>query len=102
MIVELALAATMAVQSGPMPGADKLKHFFMSAFVHSVSFSVARAAGANRSNAQLAAGISSISVGILKEMRDARVAGGTGFSVPDLVFDAAGALAAAALLNGTR
>lgn len=102
MILELALAAALTVQNGPLPGADKIKHFFMSAFVHSVSFSVARAAGADRSNAQVAAGISSMSVGLLKEMRDARVSGGTGFSVPDLVFDAAGALAAAALLNGTR
>lgn len=100
MIAELALAATVAVQDRPIPGADKVKHFFMSAFVHSVSFAVARAVGADRSNAQLVAGISSMSVGLLKEVRDARV--GTGFSVPDLVFDAAGALAAAALLNGTR
>lgn len=101
MILELALAATVAIQD-PIPGADKVKHFFMSAFVQSVTFSVARAAGADRSNAQLVAGISSMSVGLLKEVRDARVGGGTGFSVPDLAFDAAGALAAAALLNGTK
>ena len=101
MILELVLAATVAVDD-PLPGADKVKHFFMSAFVQSVSFSVARAAGADRSNAQLSAGISSMSIGLLKEVRDARVPGGTGFSVADLAFDAAGALAAAALLNGTR
>lgn len=100
MIAELALAAVVAVQDGPLPGADKMKHFFVSAFVHSVSYSIARAAGADRSSAQLAGGISALSVGLLKEVRDARV--GSGFSLQDLVFDAAGALAAAALLNGTR
>lgn len=100
MIVELALAASMAVPGRPIPGPDKVKHFFMSALVQSVSFSIARAAGADRSSAQVAAGISTMSVGLLKEVRDARA--GIGFSVPDLFFDAAGALAAAALLNGTR
>jgi uncharacterized protein YfiM (DUF2279 family) len=94
------LAVVVAAQAGPFPGSDKVKHFFMSAFVQSVSFSVARAAGMDRRDAQLAAGISTMSIGILKELNDRRVGGS--FSAPDLIWDAAGALTAAAILNGTR
>lgn len=100
MIGALALAVVVATHDGPLPGVDKVKHFFMSAFVQSVSFSVARAAGADRADAQVAAGISTMSIGILKELHDRRLGGP--FSGPDLVWDAAGALAAAAILNGTR
>jgi uncharacterized protein YfiM (DUF2279 family) len=99
-MVALALAATVALQAGPFPGTDKVKHFFMSAFVQSVSFSVARAAGMDRASAQAAACASTMSIGILKELNDRRV--GRSFSASDLAWDAAGALAAAAILNGTR
>ena len=100
MIVALALVAAVATQAGPLPGADKVKHFFLSAFVQSVSFSVARAAGMDRASARAAAAVSTMSIGILKELNDRRVGGA--FSAPDLAWDAAGALAAAAILNGTR
>ncbi|MEX2179086.1 MAG: hypothetical protein WD801_10280 [Gemmatimonadaceae bacterium] len=81
-------------------GADKVKHFFMSAFVHSAAFSLARAAKVDRPMAQAAGGVSALGVGVWKEWSDRR-AGGR-FSRADLAWDAAGALAAAALLNGTR
>ena len=81
-------------------GVDKVKHFMISAFVQSAAFSAARAAGVNRPNAQLLAGVSTAVVGIGREVYDRRQ--GKVFSVKDLTWDAAGGLAAAAILNGTR
>ena len=81
-------------------GPDKVKHFFMSALIQSATFSVARAAKTSRSNAQVAASVTSVAFGIGKEIHDRRNA--KPFSARDLVWDGAGALTAAALLNGTR
>ena len=81
-------------------GPDKVKHFLMTAFIQSASFSAGRAAGASRSNAQLIGGVSSAAFGIGKEVQDRRNA--KPFSLRDLVWDASGALTAASLLNGTR
>lgn len=100
MITALALAAVMNAQTGPLPGADKVKHFFVSAFLQSVAFSVARTARMERSNAHLAAGVITLAVGVSKEVFDRRRGGN--FSAADLGWDAAGALAAGAILNGTR
>lgn len=102
MIRALALVAMLGA-APPLDswlGADKLKHFLMSAFVQSTAFSIARAAGATRPNAQALAGVSTAGVGIWKELQDHRT--GRRFSIKDLAWDGAGALAAAALLNGTR
>ena len=79
---------------------DKVKHFFMSALIQSSAYSLARTAQASRSNAQVAAGVTSMVFGVAKEVRDRREA--KVFSLKDLVWDGAGALMAAALLNGTR
>ena len=79
---------------------DKVKHFFMSALIQSGAYSLARSANASRSNAQIAASVASVAFGAAKELRDRRQ--GHRFSVKDLIWDGAGALAAAALLNGTR
>lgn len=79
-------------------GVDKVKHFFVSAFVQSAAFSVARAA--KLSNAQAAAGVATGAVGIGREIHDKRL--GKPFSVKDLTWDAAGGIAAAAMLNKTR
>lgn len=100
MTAALALAIALATQEEPLPGSDKVKHFFLSAFVQSVAFSVARTAGVDRFHAQSIAGIATISIGLLKELNDRRV--GRSFSAADLAWDAAGALAAAAILNGTE
>lgn len=81
-------------------GADKLKHFLMSALVQSTAFSAARAVGLQRPNAQVIGGVSTMSVGIWKEVHDQRR--GRPFSVQDVAWDAAGGVAAGALLNGTR
>lgn len=99
-LVALLIAAGPATSPDPWWGADKLKHFLVSAFVQSVVFSGARAAGVNRDVAQVGAGSVTMAVGVWKEVRDRRVTGR--FSARDLGWDAAGALAAAALLNGAR
>lgn len=96
--------ALVTLLHGPSPntwfGADKVKHFFMSAFVQSAAFSAARAARLDRSNAHAVGGVTTLTVGVWKEMRDRRAR--SGFSVTDLVWDAVGGAAAASLLNGTR
>ena len=81
-------------------GADKVKHFLMSAFIQSAAFSAARAAGSSRPNAQIVAGVSSFTFAVGKEVFDRRR--GRPFSVKDLVWDGGGSLTAASLLNGTR
>ena len=81
-------------------GADKVKHFLMSALIQSTTYSAARAAGVQRSTSQTLGGVATGTVGILKEVHDKRV--GKPFSIQDLVWDAAGGVAAASLLNGTK
>ena len=81
-------------------GADKVKHFLMSALVQSVTYSAGRTAGLDRSLSQGVAGTAVLTIGVVKERADRRAR--KPFSVEDLAWDAAGALSAAALLNGTR
>jgi len=99
----LSLASAPATTAPPKQhwlGSDKVKHFFVSAMVQSVVYSGARAGGLDRRSAQLAGGGAVLVVGVWKEARDRRAA--RPFSIPDLAWDAAGGLAAASLLNGTR
>lgn len=101
MIAALALVAALhAPPPNPWLGADKVKHFLMSAFVQSVVYSAARGAKLDRGVAQGVGGASVGLVSVWKEMRDRRA--GRVFSAADLAWDAAGGLSAAALLNGTR
>ena len=81
-------------------GADKLKHFLMSALVQSSVYSAARVARVDRAASQLVGAAAVAGVGISKELQDRRAR--KPFSVEDLVWDAAGGLAAGSLLNGTR
>ena len=80
-------------------GPDKVKHFFVAAFVQSVGYSVARGAGAGSQESLAAATLTTAGVSIGKEILD-RKAGGR-ISVPDLVWDAAGAGAASLMLGHT-
>lgn len=80
--------------------ADKVKHFFASAFVQSVSYSALRTARVSHDDALLAASALTLAVGVGKEVRDER--SGEKFSVRDLAWDAAGAGAATALLSRAR
>lgn len=82
-------------------GTDKLKHFFLSAFVQSVSYSVIQVTThGSRSSLLLSASATSAVVGIGKEIHDSRVKGE--FSVRDLSWDAAGIGAATLMLRNTR
>jgi putative lipoprotein len=78
-------------------GADKVKHFFMGAFVQSVSYSAVRATGAPHAASLAAATAVTASVSVGKELWDAH-SGGTP-SVRDLTWDVAGAGAATLLLR---
>ena len=79
---------------------DKLKHFFVSAFVESASYSALRAARVNRHDAILSGAGLTLGVGLAKELHDTRT--GEGFSFRDLTWDAAGTGAAAAFLSHAR
>lgn len=101
MIRELSLVVLLSVPPrDAWFGADKVKHFFMSAFVQSAAFSAARAAGASNSTAQVSGAFATAVAGIGREVHDRRR--GKVFSVKDLAWDAAGGVAAAALLKRTR
>lgn len=100
MIATFLLAASLQLQPDPWFGADKLKHFFMTAFVQSVAYSTLRATNADHRSSLYGASVASAVVGVGKELRDRRVGGE--FSVRDLVWDAAGAGTASLLLDRTR
>jgi uncharacterized protein YfiM (DUF2279 family) len=81
-------------------GVDKLKHFFMSAFVESVTYSALQAARMNH-NAALGGAIGiTMAVGVGRELHDRRIPGNL-FSVRDLTWDALGTTAGAVLLSHT-
>jgi putative lipoprotein len=81
-------------------GADKIKHFLMSAFIESVTFSGLQATGAHR-NASFVGAIGATAVfGIGKEIHDKQR--GESFSMRDITWDAAGAGAAIAMLRKTQ
>jgi len=82
-------------------GTDKMKHFFLSAFVQSLSYSVIQVTTrGSRSSLVLSASAASAAAGIGKELHDRRVKGA--FSVRDLAWDAAGIGTASLLLTHTR
>jgi putative lipoprotein len=81
-------------------GVDKLKHFFVSAFIQSVSYSALRAVDVNHGEALIGASCVTAALAIGKEFHDLR--GGSVFSARDLVWDAAGAGGSVVLLDRTR
>lgn len=97
------LAAALLWQPPPPDGwwgADKLRHFFLSAFVQSVTYSAARAARIDHTPAIATATAATAIVGVGKELRDRRTGGS--FSARDLAWDAAGAGVASGLLARTH
>jgi len=78
-------------------GADKVKHFFMGAFVQSVAYSAVRATGARHQASLVAATGVTAAVSIGKELFDAHTGGTPSFR--DLTWDAAGAAGATLLLQ---
>jgi putative lipoprotein len=81
-------------------GTDKAQHFFMSAFVQSVSFSALRATRLSRTNSLIGATLVASAVGIGKEVYDAKRGGDP--SLKDLTWDAAGIAAATLILAHTE
>ncbi|MEO5817144.1 MAG: hypothetical protein ABIT20_17885 [Gemmatimonadaceae bacterium] len=79
---------------------DKIKHFFTSAFVQSMSYGALRTSGLGHGAALAGASAATAAVGVGKELRDLRVKGE--FSVKDLTWDAAGAGAMTVLLVRTQ
>ena len=82
--------------SDPWFGPDKLQHFFASAFVQSLGYATLRAVGAEHGAALAGATAGTVVVGVGKELHDRATHGDV--SVRDLVWDAAGAASATALL----
>lgn len=76
---------------------DKLKHFFMSAFIESASYSALRATRVDRHDALVSAAGIAVSVGLAKELHDFRTQ--EGFSARDLTWDVAGTAVGAAFLT---
>jgi uncharacterized protein YfiM (DUF2279 family) len=100
LIVALALLGPVTRPAGPRWfGPDRLKHFFLSFFVQSASYSVARAANADNRTALIAASGVTAAAAVSKELWDRKR--GAGFDRGDLVWDALGAGAATALLVRT-
>lgn len=81
-------------------GPDKVKHFFISAFIESVSFSALQAIGASRDASFAGAIGTTAAFAFGREIHDKRTKGI--FSVPDLTWDAAGAGAALLVLQSTQ
>jgi putative lipoprotein len=81
-------------------GVDKIKHFFMSAFIESVTFSGLQAIGANRNTAFAGAASATVGFAVGKEFYDRKHTGL--FSYRDLVWDAAGAGTGLLMLKSTQ
>lgn len=94
------LLFTLHASADPWFGPDKVKHFFMSAFVTSVSYSTFRVTRLSHHDALAAAAGVALAVGTAKEVHDHY--SGEGFSVRDLGWDLAGAASAEAVLTRAR
>ncbi|MDQ3673507.1 MAG: hypothetical protein M3365_03905 [Gemmatimonadota bacterium] len=91
--------AQAAVTRDSWFGTDKIKHFFLSAFATSVSYSALQAAGANRRAAMTGAVGASVALGMSRELYNLRTT--KVFSLKDLTWDAIGTATAAGMLTRT-
>jgi uncharacterized protein YfiM (DUF2279 family) len=94
------LAAALAFPGDRWFGPDKLKHFFVTAFIQSVAYGSLSATRSGHQSSLLGATAASAAFGIGRELHDRRVKGM--FSVRDLAWDAAGAGAATVMLSHAR
>jgi uncharacterized protein YfiM (DUF2279 family) len=92
--------AQTAVTRDSWFGIDKIKHFFISAFIESVTYSALQAAKVKRSPALSGAIGVTAAVGVAREIHDKRRPGNR-FSYRDLTWDALGIAAGAAMLSQT-
>jgi len=100
--MKVTLLLVLALQGQPADrwfSPDKIKHFFMAAFVQSVGYSVLRATQMGHRSSLVGASAGSVAVSIGKELSDARRTGL--FSKRDLVWDAAGIGTSTLLLERT-
>jgi uncharacterized protein YfiM (DUF2279 family) len=81
-------------------GVDKIKHFFISAFIESLSYSAMQAAHVKRRPALAGAIGVTAGIGVARELHDRRKPGNR-FSYRDLTWDALGIAAAATMLTHT-
>jgi putative lipoprotein len=81
-------------------GPDKVKHFFMAAFVESIAFGGLEAGGGSRKAALAGAIGTTVAISIGRELHDKRTKGL--FSLGDLLWDAIGAAAAGEMLRHTQ
>lgn len=101
------LLAIVLALPGPKPprdrwfGEDKLKHFFASFVVTSISASVARAAGMEPRASMWTGAGAGAAAGVLKEVRDLASRNDTP-SLRDLTWDVAGVVAAAGVARQVR
>ena len=93
------LFAQAAVTNDSWFGSDKIKHFFLSAFATSVSYSALQAAGAGHRTAMTGAIGASIGLGVGRELYNLRTT--KVFSFRDLTWNAIGTGAAATMLSRT-
>ena len=95
-------AARPSQEPNPDPwfGTDKVRHFFTSAAVQGLGYGALRSADLDHPESLLGASALTAILGLGKELHDRRR--GYGFSVRDLVWDAAGAAAISALLAKTE
>ncbi len=92
--------AQTAVSRDSWFGVDKIKHFFISAFIESVSYSALQAAGVNHRTARNGAIGVSAAFGVAREVHDRRTPGNR-FSYKDLTWDALGITAGAVMIRHT-
>jgi putative lipoprotein len=81
-------------------GIDKIKHFFISAFVESITYSALQAANVKRRPALAGAIGVTAAVGVARELHD-RKKPGNRFSYKDLTWDALGIGAGTVMLTNT-
>jgi putative lipoprotein len=101
LVVNLVYAQAAVVHQDAWFGADKIKHFFMSAFIESVTYSALQAARVNHRAAFGGAVGVTLAFGVGREIHDKRTPGNI-FSVRDLTWDVVGTTAGAVLLAQTR
>lgn len=92
--------AQAAVTRDSWFGIDKIKHFFISAFIESVTYSALQAARVDRRPALTGAIGVTASVGVAREIHDRRKPGNR-FSYRDLTWDGLGIAAGAVLVTRT-
>ena len=100
--MKMTFLLVLALQARPADrwfSPDKVKHFFLAAFIQSVSYSALRATQLGHQSSLVGASAGTVAVSIGKEMADARRTGL--FSKRDLVWDAAGIGASSLLLDRT-